>query len=177
MQFEIVIFTSSKIQYKCNFNEIPFENTIQKFGKNLHYFLLKWLKCITEVTFYGRGGAHLVLSGDVMPVLLFYILGLQLCLPIRQAEPVKEIPVSGLRKEYISSMYIHVHLRKTLFWSIMKALLWYLCISAKTIVPFLPLASPQAIQKICLKLNKKLMTLCLSIWFTICQFDLIWFFY
>lgn len=88
MQFEIVIFTSSKIQYKCNLNEIPFENTIQKFAKYLHYFLLK---CITEVTFYGKGGgAHLILSGDVMPVLLFYILGLQLCLPIRQAEPVKE---------------------------------------------------------------------------------------
>lgn len=51
---------------------------------------------------------------------------------------------------------VHVHLRKTLFWSIMKALLWYLCICAKTIVPFLPLASPQAVQKICLKFNKKI---------------------
>lgn len=57
---------------------------------------------------------------------------------------------------FYNVLYLPLHLRKTLFWSIMKALLWYLCTSAKTIVPFLPLASPQAIQKICLKFNKKI---------------------
>lgn len=104
-----------------------------------------------------EGGAYLVLSRDVMPGLLFYILGLQLCSPTKQAVPVKERNIwFEKRLHFYNVLYLPLHLRKTLFWSIMKALLWYLCICAKTIVPFLPLASPQAVQKICLKFNKKI---------------------
>lgn len=104
-----------------------------------------------------KWGAYLVLSRDVMPGLLFYILGLRLCSPTKQAVPVKERNIwFEKRLHFYNVLYLPLHLRKTLFWSIMKALLWYLCTSAKTIVPFLPLASPQAIQKICLKFNKKI---------------------
>lgn len=171
---KIVTFTSSKVQ-KCNFNQNPFKNSIKKIHQKSALFLIEmYYKSNT----LWEGGTYLVLSRDVMPGLLFYILGLRLCSPTKQAVPVKERNIwSEKRLHFYNVLYIHVHLRKTLFWSIMKALLWYLCICAKTIVPFLPLASPQAIQKICLKFNKKISdTWSINIWFTIHQFDSILFF-
>lgn len=49
----IVIFTSSKVQNKCKFNQNPFKNSIKKIHQKSAFFFK--LKCITKVTLYEKG--------------------------------------------------------------------------------------------------------------------------